>query len=70
MSSHDPDPGDGPDADDGHDDEQPDPRRHGPPGEEAEDLRLGREEPLGVGQIVRGDLNHKYTSDKYNSKQK
>ena len=70
VLSYDPDPRDGPDANDSHDDEKPYARRHGPPGEEAEDLRLGSEEPLGVGQIVRGDLKQRNSCDKYDSKQK
>lgn len=59
ILSYTPDPRDGPNADDGHDHDQPDARRHGPPGEEPEYLRLGREEPLGVGQIVRGNLSQR-----------
>ena len=49
ILSHTPDPWDGAQSNDGHNRDQTDPCWHCPTGDEAEQPRLGREEPLGVG---------------------
>ena len=56
MLNFTPDPWDGPDANDRHDQDQTHPRWHGPPRKESEDARLGREQPLCVRQITWSNL--------------